>query len=128
MRDIWGGVAEELDLWAREKRVAQFWWRDDDAHNVSEQLKRMLAIARRFDVTVGLSVIPAKVQPRLAAALTRAREADILVHGFAHENHARAGQAKREFGGERRLQQCLDDLARGLDLMRSAFGERVLPV
>jgi len=128
MRDIWRGVVDELDLWAREKRVAQFWWRDDDAQDVSEQLKRMLAVAKQFDVTIGLSVIPAKLQPRLTTMLKRTRGAEVLVHGFAHENHARAGQAKREFGGERSLQQCLDDLTRGLALMREAFGERALPV
>ena len=128
MRDIWSGVSEELDLWAREKRVAQFWWRDDDAQDVSDQLKQMLAVAKTFDVTIGLSVIPAQLKPRLVPMLKRAREAEVLVHGFAHESHARAGQAKREFGGERKLQQCLDDLARGLALLREAFGADALPI
>src|SRR6185295_10884428 len=106
----------------------QFWWRDDDAQDVSDELKRMLAVARKFDVTIGLSVIPAQLKPRLVPMLKRAGEAEVLVHGFAHESHARAGQAKREFGGAHSLQQCLDDLARGLALIGEAFGERALPV
>jgi hypothetical protein len=128
MADAWARVRDELDLWARERRNAQFWWRDDDAVDVSDELKKMLALARRFDVTVGLSIIPAKLKPRLVGALDRAREAQVLVHGFAHENHARTGQAKRELGGARTLEEILRDLERGADLLRKAFDKRVLPV
>lgn len=128
MADAWGRVRDELDVWAREKRVAQFWWRDDDAQDMSDELTKMLAVARRFDVKVGLSVIPAKLKPRLVAALDRSDDAQILVHGFAHENHARQGQAKREFGGARSGEEIVGDLERGLSLSRQAFGERLLPV
>ena len=69
MRDFWGGVVRELDEWADEKRVAQFWWRDDDAQDTSTQLKSMLAVARQFDVAIGLSVIPVGLKARLVAAL-----------------------------------------------------------
>ncbi len=128
MSDGWDRVRAELDIWARQERVAEFWWRDDDAEDVSGELKAMLAVARGFDVTIGLSVIPLKLKARLPAMLARRREAHILVHGFAHENHARPGQAKREFGGARSLQQIEDDLARGRALLSDAFGESALPV
>ncbi|NOT38865.1 MAG: hypothetical protein HOP13_00060 [Alphaproteobacteria bacterium] len=125
---IWDNVRRELDVWARERRTAQFWWRDDDAQDVSDKLSRMLAVAARFDVTIGLSVIPAKLKPRLAKALGREAHAQVLVHGFAHENYARRGQAKREFGGARGLDDIVVDLDRGMQLMRSDFGRRLLPV
>jgi peptidoglycan/xylan/chitin deacetylase (PgdA/CDA1 family) len=128
MTDHWGRVRAELDVWAERKRVAAFWWRDDDAQDASDRLKAMLAVARQFDVTIGLSVIPLKLKPRLPAMLARAREAQVLVHGFAHENHAPPGQAKREFGGSRSLPQIEDDLTRGRKLLTEAFGGRVLPV
>lgn len=128
MRDPWTRVRDELDQWAREKRTALFWWRDDDAQDVSDELKRMLSVARKFDVTIGLSVIPASLKPRLVRALDDAREAHVLVHGFAHENHARPGQAKREFGGARTLDEITSDLARGKEILTGAFGHRVLPV
>jgi len=128
MTDGWDRVRAELDVWVRQKRVAGFWWRDDDAQDVSPQLKAMLALGRQFDVTIGLSVIPLKLKPRLAPMLARAGHAQILVHGFAHENHARSGQAKREFGGTRSLPQIEDDLMRGRALLRKTFGRRVLPV
>jgi hypothetical protein len=125
---IWDRVRQELDQWAQEKRQAQFWWRDDDASDVSEALTRMLAVARRFDVAVGLSVIPTKAKPRLARALERLREAQVLVHGFAHVNHAPAGHAKRELGGTRPIEEVIADLTEGFALLRSAYGKRLLPV
>lgn len=124
----WDRVKAELDQWTRERRTAQFWWRDDDAEDVSANLSRMLATAARFDVTIGLSVIPAKLKPRLVKALERELHGQVLVHGFAHENHARHGQAKRELGGARRLDEIVGDLERGLALSRAAFGQRLLPV
>lgn len=124
----WDRVKRELDQWARERRTAQFWWRDDDAEDISANLSRMLATAARFDVVIGLSVIPAKLKPRLVKGLEREPHAQVLVHGFAHENHARPGQAKRELGGARPLDAVVSDMERGLALMRSAFGRRVLPV
>lgn len=123
----WDRVRAELDVWAKEKRQAQFWWRDDDAKDVSSELSRMLDVARRHEVTVGLSVIPAKVKPRLVSVLERSREAQVLVHGFAHENHALPGRAKREMGA-RRVEEIVADLERGLLLSREAFGKRMLPV
>jgi hypothetical protein len=128
MRDGWDRVRAELDQWRAERKVAQFWWRDDDAQDTSDQLTAMLAVARVFDVTIGLSAIPSKVSRRLAPALAREGAAQLLVHGFAHENHARKGQAKREFGGGRPLEEVVEELAGGLAMARDAFGARVLPV
>jgi hypothetical protein len=128
MSDGWDRVRAELDLWRTQKKVAQFWWRDDDAQDTSDQLTAMLAVARVFDVTIGLSAIPSKVSRRLAPALAQEGAAQLLVHGFAHENHARKGQAKREFGGARALDDVLAELSGGLAMARDAFGKRVLPV
>jgi len=125
---MWDRVKRELDQWARERRTAQFWWRDDDAEDVSANLSRMLATAARFDVTIGLSAIPTKLKPRLVKALEREPHAQVLVHGFAHKNHALPGRAKRELGGARRLDEVVADLDSGLALSRAAFGRRLLPV
>lgn len=121
-------VRRELDLWHRQRRTAQFWWRDDDAQDISQELSGMLGVAREHGVAIGLSVIPAKVKPRLAAALKRERHAQVLVHGLAHQNHAREAQAKCEFGGARSLDEIIGDLTRGISLLRGAFGADVLPV
>ncbi len=124
----WERVRDELDIWAAEKRVAQFWWRDDDAQDVSVSLKRMLSIAQNFDVSVALSVIPVGAKAGLVKYLRASKQAQVLVHGYAHANHARKGQAKRELGGARALSEVIQDLAKGLALARASFGERVLPV
>jgi hypothetical protein len=128
MSDVWDRARAELDVWAAQERVAEFWWRDDDAQDDSPQLRAMLAVAHGFGVTVGLSVIPAKISPRLVSMLERAREAQVLVHGFRHENHARPGQPKREFGGTRRPEEIVEDLKAGLTLARDEFGRSLLPV
>lgn len=124
----WERVRDELDVWAAEKRTAAFWWRDDDASDVGAELKAMLAFARSWGVTVGVSAIPSKLTRRLVSYLNGAREAQVLVHGFAHENHARPGERKREFGGTQRPADMMAALAQGLALARGAFGARVLPV
>jgi hypothetical protein len=128
MSDAWDRVRVELDHWAKQKREALFWWRDDDAQDASDQLRAMLNVAEAFDVVIGVSAIPSKISRRLVAALARESAAQVLVHGFAHESHARTGQAKREFGGARPLEDIVADLASGLALARDAFGAKVLPV
>ena len=124
----WDRVREELDIWATRKRIAQFWWRDDDAQDVSVSLKRMLSIAREFDVAIGLSVIPVGVKISLVKYLATSIHAQVLVHGYAHKNYARDGQAKRELGGARSLNDIIDELGKGLALARASFGNRILPV
>ncbi len=124
----WDRVRDELDVWAAEERVAQFWWRDDDAQDVSVSLKRMLSIAQNFDVSVALSVIPVGAKAGLVKYLQTSKQAQVLVHGYAHKNHAREGQTKRELGGARALNEIVEDLSKGLALARVSFGERALPV
>jgi hypothetical protein len=128
MSDGWDRVRAELDIWAAKSHVAQFWWRDDDAEDASDQLRAMLNVAQAFDVVIGVSAIPSKVSRRLISALVRESAAQILVHGFAHQNHAPKGQAKREFGGARRIDDIVADLASGLAMARDAFGPKALPV
>lgn len=128
MTETWDRVRAELDLWASEKRTAAFWWRDDDATDVSRELTAMLALAQAHGVTIGVSAIPAKLTRRLVSYLSREAHAQVLVHGFAHLSHARPGQAKREFGGTRSLADMTGDLAEGLRLARAAFGVKALPV
>jgi predicted deacetylase len=88
----------------------------------------MLGVARDHGVQVALSVIPFEHRPRLVSYLDRKPEAAVLVHGFAHRNHARAGHAKCEFGGDRAVQDIVADLSAGLASLRLSFGKTLLPV
>lgn len=125
---MWERVVDELDIWQKQKRRALFWWRDDDAVDVTPQLKRLVSLARAHDVSVGLSVIPVAATPALQRFVKQHDELDVLVHGFAHVNHARTHEAKREFGGARSRADMERDLSEGLALIRSGFGNRSIPV
>lgn len=124
----WNRVVDELDIWARERRNARFWWRDDDATDVSANLTRMVKVAKDNGVAIGLSVIPTKPTNRLRRFVDGNRNLDVLVHGFAHQSHALTGQAKREFGGSRTTNEMVDELKQAIELQRAAFGKRCLPV
>jgi len=124
----WERISDELDIWKRERRPAQFWWRDDDAGDVSPNLKRMCDVASAHRVSIGLSVIPLRRTARLVSFVTARPNLDVLVHGYAHVSFARDGEAKREFSGSRPLSDMTRDLGEAMALQKTAFGKRMLPV
>src|SRR5277367_3959138 len=100
----WPDLANELDCWGAEGRIATLWWRDDDAAAPCDRLDRQLAIAG--EVPMALAVIPAVAEPGLAAQLgddagRRSEESPriaILQHGWRHADHGSAtGKKKTEF-------------------------------
>ncbi|MFL5190793.1 MAG: polysaccharide deacetylase family protein, partial [Microvirga sp.] len=114
---------------ARERgREPTLWWRDDDAVAETEGLRRLLALSRTCASPVALAVIPDQAEPSLPDALAASPDAAVLVHGFAHANHAPPGDKKAEFGPDRPLETLLDEASSGLERLRARFGERVLPV
>lgn len=124
----WDVIERELDLWSAQRRKAEFWWRDDDARDVSAQLKQMISVARAHEVSVGLSVIPVGLKRELNGFVRATDCVDVLVHGYAHRNHAAKGAPKAEFAADRPVSEMLDELSRGLALLQSAFGPRLLAV
>jgi predicted glycosyltransferase len=124
----WARLSAALDALADQRRTLTVWWRDDDAVTTGPALDRLLALARRFRAPIGLAVIPARAEPGLAERVA-ADDAtvDVLVHGFAHGNHAPPGAKKRELG-DRPANQVLDEIAAGLAGLRRLFGDRALPV
>jgi hypothetical protein len=125
---MWDAVEAELDEWKRERRRAEFWWRDDDAQDVTSALKKLLAVAGDFRVPIALSVIPARFSPALARMVKRHEAVDVLVHGHGHVNHARPGRPKREYGVYRRQGDMEQELLESLALINRGFGSRALPV
>ncbi|PRH88758.1 glycosyl transferase family 28 [Labrys okinawensis] len=126
--------AEELtQAWTRldealaARREIRLWWRDDDAVAATPALDRLLALAHRHALPLSLAVIPAAASPSLAGAIAEERHVDVLVHGYAHANHAPPGAKKQELG-HRAVAEMLAELGRGLSTLRSRFGERCLPV
>jgi hypothetical protein len=124
----WRGLETALARWGAQGRRPLFWLRDDDAVAATDQLRRLLDLAARFDVPVALAVIPEPAEEGLAAALATRSGVDVLVHGWAHSNHAPAGQKKQELGLHRPADVVLDELARGLARARHLFGAAARPI
>lgn len=132
----WSDLANELDSWGAEGRIATLWWRDDDAAAPCDRLDRQLAIAA--DVPVALAVIPATAQPGLAALLgdgdanrrsPQQSRVAILQHGWRHADHGSVtGTKKSEFPAERSCTSVAAELVAGRERLRELFGERALPV
>ena len=117
----WVALEREVDAWRRAGREATLWWRDDDAAEPSPALSRLLGL--RPGCPLGLAVIPARAKASLARELTDA--VDVLVHGFAHANHAAAGARKSEYPAGR---VAPDELRAGRERLEDLFGARALPV
>lgn len=125
----WSDLKGELDTWAREGQRATFWWRDDDAVEPTPTLDRLLDLAQRHDAPLMLAVIPARAAPALAERIAEAGNHVVPAqHGYAHRNHAPAGERKCELGTHRPLAEVLEELARGRAVMDSHFGDAWLPV
>jgi hypothetical protein len=114
----------ELDAWAAAGRVAEAWWRDDDATAPTPALARLLEARRAAGVPVALAVIPARARPELAALLAREEGVVAWQHGWDHMNHAPVGAAKAEIGAHRPAAYVLGELARGMLAMDRVFGAR----
>ena len=123
----WSDLAEELDRWGEQGRIATLWWRDDDAAAPSPRLDNLLATAG--EAPVALAVIPAQADRALAARLDRAGQASVWVlqHGWRHRDHA-AGGKKSEFPPSRLPEEITTDLAEGRTRLAALFGARALAV
>ena len=117
----WAALDREVDAWRAAGREVTLWWRDDDAVEPSPALSRLLDV--RPGGPLGLAVIPAGAKASLAGVLPDA--VDVLVHGFAHANHAASGDRKSEYPAGR---VAPEELREGRERLEALLGERVLPV
>jgi hypothetical protein len=126
----WRGLEIELEHWSRAGREVTLWWRDDDAVTATPQLQRLLGIARLpggASLPLCLAVIPRQADKSLAEFAASQPQFAILQHGFAHTNHAPAGEKKAELGGHRPAARILAELVEGQDLLRALFPAGLLP-
>jgi hypothetical protein len=125
----WRELEKELEAWARSRRPAAFWWRDDDAVEPSPALDRLLDLAASGRAPLALAVIPARASSGLAAQLADAgKQIAVLQHGFDHTNHAPDGEKHVELNEQRPRAVLREELARGRAILAALFGERALPV
>ncbi len=125
---MFGLLTNELEKWSDTGKVAEFWWRDDDAQKPTAQLERLLTISDRHQAAVSLATIPHGVQTSLAEVLSGSDLVSILQHGFSHRNYAPATERKMELGWHRPGEQILEQIQSGLSDLKALFGERLVPV
>jgi hypothetical protein len=124
----WQELDEELARWGDLGRIATLWWRDDDAIDATPALDRLLKLRARHDVALGLAVIPERATGALVSRLADDAGTTVLQHGYAHQNHAGAGEKKMELGPHRPAMVVLGELGTGWLAMERLFANRVLPV
>lgn len=124
----WQQFDAELENWARAGEPATLWWRDDDAAADSSQLKQLVSIADKNRIPLHLAVIPARLEDTAAQVINASAYTRVLQHGFAHIDHAPKGNGSWELGDHRPVEQVLDELRRGAQILQSAFGDKFLAV
>jgi hypothetical protein len=105
-----------------------FWWRDDDAVEVTPQLEEMLGLRETAGVPLALAIIPKFARPELIERIRRSGSVTVLQHGWAHEKHSPAGEKASEFGESRPLEDSLGDLTAGHERLAPMAGNLFLPV
>jgi hypothetical protein len=124
MSRTWDDLQYELDCWIRRGLKARFWVRDDDACEMSSSLARLHDLASRFDITVGLAMIPSKIRPGLLEFLTHeGHRFHPMCHGWQHINYAPAGHKPSEFGNDRPISAVVEDAKSALSTFRNFFAD-----
>ena len=123
----WAQLQEEIEQW---QQPVEFWWRDDDAIADTPALQTMLALAKKFAITVHLAVIPNQMQASLAVLQAEHNQAFsyVLQHGVEHSNYAHPGQRKIELGGSQNIAQLQRALALGRAKLKGTFGDQYLDI
>jgi hypothetical protein len=123
---------QELDVvlrrWADAGRAASFWLRDDDAVEPTAALDQLLELTGSDGIPLALAVIPAHAGAPLAARLRDEAHVTVVLHGWAHRNHAPAGEKKQEFGPHRAHEVMLAELAAGRTRLSELFGSTFFPL
>lgn len=124
----WAALDAELARWRDAGREAVLWWRDDDAVDATPALERLLELQHATGAALSLAVVPAHATEALAERLAGEPAVDVLQHGYAHVNHAGAGEKKAELGLNRPAMIVLGDLGTGWMALERLFGARALNV
>jgi hypothetical protein len=107
--DQWKSIRRELDLWLERGIRAKFWFRDDDACELTDQLIRLLHFSKQYSITIGLAAIPNKLRPSLLTFLKSEDRMFLpMCHGWNHVNYEPKDRPS-EFGPNRKLPLLFQD-------------------
>ena len=126
--DPWEVLHKELDEWSAIGKIADLWWRDDDAVATGPKLDQLFSITETTGLL--LAVIPVNAEAELANAVSTLSHVKVAQHGYAHTNHASRGQGLGawELGLHRSEQIVLDELDRGRRHLEALFDDDFTPV
>lgn len=124
----WSSLRDELDRWDGQGLQATFWWRDDDATDISAAMEHLLGLVGSTGMPLTLAVIPADACSRLAERCENISQVRAVQHGFSHLNHAARGGKKVELAPGRPWVEVAAQLKDGQHRLRSLFDLRALPV
>jgi hypothetical protein len=127
-RDAWQLLVTELQLWLDSGKTVQFWWRDDDACEHTEQLERLYSVSQQHNVPLSIAVIPQRLKECLVTYCKNKSDIEVLQHGFAHKSHAAVGQKKIELGGLAKTDEILNELKTGKTALENNFSNQFIPV
>jgi hypothetical protein len=123
--NLWRPVCDELAIWSSAGRKARLWLRDDDATEDTPSLRRYGELIAAYDVPLLLAVVPAHATTRLADHLASRPLFDPAVHGYAHADHAPAGEKPQEFPVGRGPDVIRGELEAGRRRLIELFGARL---
>jgi len=118
----WAALSTELDLWAAAGRTATFWWRDDDAGEMTDPLQRLLLLRDTVDVDLALATVPTRLDDPFRARMAEISNAAVLQHGYSHHNFATPDARKIELDGSRPAEYVIADLAVGMQALARVDG------
>ena len=125
VRGLGDALARAAD---RRGRPTDVWLRDDDAVTVTPALERLGELCGAAAMPVLLAVIPADATADLSTWTAARPLVTPCQHGWAHANHAAAGERACELGGDRSDAIVLGELARGRARLADLFGAGVAPI
>lgn len=122
----WRALRDEIGRWRDQGRTVEFWLRDDDASAPQPALERLFELTERWQVPLGLAVIPERAEPGLFSSLPPG--VDVLQHGFDHRNRAGEREKKSEFPPGEPGQHAAERLCGGRERLARLAGPRSIDV
>lgn len=125
----WGMLDAELNRWQAAGATAAFWWRDDDATDLTSGAERITDLADRFRLPLVLAAIPARTGTALASRVRSSATVHVAQHGYAHVDLSPATQRGcAELDTELPDGAVLDRLARGRERLHELFDDGFVPL
>ena len=123
MDDLTGEARLEAEMAQRARAglEARIFLRDDDAVSDTAALQRLFALCGEYDAPLLLACIPEPADQGLGRAVRSMPLVTGAVHGFAHANHAPAGEKPCELGLHRGMDKVLEELSRGRTKLEDLF-------